>query len=234
VPRIRDGGGTSSRRCSEPHASSRVVQHARTRCVYLAPHRVGNTRSAFSGPRSGPEMRPKAPEGVTFPASSSRIGPGVESPAQGRHGSPTSSHPCDAASRKSDPPPVPAQLPHAPLTSRAPHGGHSLPGPPMRRPGPSRTGGATRAAGPDPPSSSQFSALSEDFCELTGGAGVVGPPRGYRDAIWLLLTRSLNLIPWQPPVGVVCPPYSGAAAERAPLPSRSKARRGSARAPSTW
>jgi len=74
-------------------------------------------RSAFPAPRIRPEKGPSGPESVTFPASSSPIGPRCG-------GSPT------RPSRKSDFATSLCRLSHERLTSWAPHGGHSLPGPP--------------------------------------------------------------------------------------------------------
>jgi hypothetical protein len=50
VRRVRDGRGTSSRRAWEVHASVRVVQQSRTRCVNRGPYRGPKTRSAIPGP----------------------------------------------------------------------------------------------------------------------------------------------------------------------------------------
>src|SRR5271156_2503989 len=53
-------------------------------------------------------------------------------------------------------------------------------------------------------------------------------------ADWLLLSPSHNLRTWQPLVVVACPPCSGVAVEPGSAPSRSRARRVSAGAPSIW
>jgi len=129
--RIRDGSPTPSRRCLELHASSRVVRHARRRGrpevrypdqrstadsraqarSSLGPSTGRKVDRMLSGPCRRPRERHEARERVTFPASSSPIGPEcgitrtqtsrksdlLPSLCRLRHGSPTSSRPCDAS-----------------------------------------------------------------------------------------------------------------------------------------
>jgi len=129
--RIRDGSQTPSRRRRELHASSRVVRHARRRGrpevrnpderstadpraqarSSLGPSTGRKVDRMLSGPRRRPRERHKAGERVTFPASSSPIGPRcgitrtqssrksdlLPSLCRLRHGSPTFPRPCDAS-----------------------------------------------------------------------------------------------------------------------------------------
>jgi hypothetical protein len=78
--------------------------------------------------------------------------PGVwPSLMQDGDGSPTSSRPCAASSRKSDFVTSLRRLPHEPLTSRASRGGHTQPGPPRdARDAPRTAAPAWNDAGPGP------------------------------------------------------------------------------------